>query len=135
MPFRDLEAEDVALLVATATAAAAVILDEAYGSPIFKGAKILATLVSLGLALQRLRTSKPYIKDLTESDWEKVGTEYQVVIRRSEHGRGKVPTSRCLTKDERGAYHECFVGAGAREDGDVFVSEEKPVAVRVEIRK
>ena len=63
------DAEDVALLVSIVTAGTAVVVDEVIDSTTFKVLKILALLLSLGLAVHRIRTSKPYVRDFVETDY------------------------------------------------------------------
>ena len=64
----DIDGEDLALLVALVVATGAALLDTFAGSAVFKALKILSLILSLGLAIHRIRTGRPYVKDLTVSD-------------------------------------------------------------------
>ncbi len=135
MPLRDIETEDIVLLTSVALTALAIAVEEIYGSTAFKAVKIVGVILSLGLTIHRIRTGKPHFKDVSSDLWRKVGGEYQVLIPKSEHKRGKHPTARCLAKDEDGSLHECYAGAAVTDTGDLIVSASQPVAIRVEVRK
>jgi hypothetical protein len=135
MPLRDIEAEDIALLVSVSVAAAAVLVDEVYGSTAFKALKILALLLSLGLAVHRIRSGKPFYKDFPASSWVKAGERFELVVPRSEHKRGKHPSARCLTKNEAGTYGGCYAEATNRENGDLLLRANQAFDLRVEVRK
>jgi hypothetical protein len=135
MPLSDIEPEDFALVGAIGLATLAAVVDTAYGSPFFKAVKIFAMLLSLGLALHRVRTSKPFLKDVSEQAWRKTDTSYEVRIGKAEHGRGKYPHARCLVPGDAGGYTECWADAQVRQGGDVVVQVSAPASLRVEIRK
>lgn len=135
MPLRDINAEDIALLAAIGMTGAAVLIEEVYGSTAFKALKIFGVVVSLGLAIHRIRTGKPYVKDVSSESWVQVGGSYQVKLPKSEHSRGKHATARCLSKAGDGSYHECSADAANTETGDLIIHTNQPVAIRVEVRK
>ncbi|MCV0438351.1 MAG: hypothetical protein K5880_06950 [Hydrogenophaga sp.] len=131
----DIDGEDLALLVALVLATVAALLDTVIGSVVFKALKILGLILSLGLAIHRIRTGKPYIKDLVVGDWKAVGQRYQIRVPRAEHGRGRSPRVLCLVLGEAGGYAECFTGAEVNDEGDVFVVASEPGSLRLDIRK
>lgn len=131
----DVDGEDVALLAALVLASVAALLDTVIGSVIFKALKVLGLLLSLGLAIHRIRTGKPYIKDLEAGHWKAVGQRYQVRVLRDEHGRGRSPRVLCMVPGELGGYAECVAGAEVDDNGDVFVIASEPAAMRLDIRK
>ncbi|WP_145769810.1 hypothetical protein [Denitratisoma oestradiolicum] len=135
MALSDFESEDVALLASVAIATIAAVIDTFYGSPVFKALKILSLFLSLGLAYHRIKTSKPYFKDMPESAWKAVGQQYEVRISKSEHGRGKSPHARCLVPGQTGGFAECWADAEVGSDGEVVVQVNSPAALRIEIRK
>lgn len=126
MSMSDLESEDIALLASIAIATTAAVVDTFYGSPVFKALKILSLFLSLGLAIHRVRTGKPFYKDVSESSWVKVQSEFEVRIPRSEHKRGKFPHARCLVSNGAGGYAECFAGGDVGLDGEVVVQVNTP---------
>lgn len=131
----EIEGEDVALLLALVLATVAALLDSVIGGVVFKALKILGLLLSLGLAIHRIRTGRPYVKDLIASNWTAEGQRYQVRVLRKEHGRGRSPRVLCLVPGELGGYAECFTGAEVNDEGDVFVIANEPAAMRLDIRK
>ena len=135
MPLRDIETEDIVLVTSVALTAIAIAVEELYGSTAFKAVKIIGVVLSLGLAIHRIRMGKPYFKELSADSWTKVAKEFQVVIPKAEHKRGKYPTGRCLAKGADGSHHECLVGSAVNDAGDLIVSASQPVAIRVEVRK
>lgn len=135
MALSDFEAEDVALLTSVAIATVAALADTFYGSPMFKALKILSLFLSLGLAYHRIRTSRPYFKDMSETSWKPVGQQYEIRIPKSEHGRGKSPHARCLTPRQTGGFSERWADAEVGSDGEVVVQIDSPSALRIEIRK
>ena len=86
-----IDAEDIALLASIVATGVAVVVDEVVDGTTFKILKIVALLLSLGLAINRIRTSKPYVRDFTESDWIAVGQQYEISVPRKAHGRGEFP--------------------------------------------
>lgn len=131
-----IEGEDVALLVALVLATVAALLDTVVESAVFKALKILGLLISLGLAIHRIKTGRPYVKDLAASNWTAVGQRYQVHVPRREHGRGCSPRVLCQIPGDLGGFTEAFYSAAEVTDtGDVFVVENEPVAMRLDIRK
>lgn len=135
MSLSDFETEDVILLVAVAIATATTLIDTFYGSPLFKVLKILALFLSLWLAYHRIKTSKPYFKNMVASSWMAVGQMYEVRIAKSEHRRGKTPHARCFVPSQSGAYEECIANVEVSNDGEVVVQVNSPVAFRIDIRK
>lgn len=132
----DIDGEDLALLVALVVATGAALLDTFAGSAVFKALKILSLILSLGLAIHRIRTGRPYVKDLTVSDWTAVGQRYQVHVPRREHGRGSSPRTLCLVPGDLGGVTEAFWSAAEVKDtGDVFVVSNEPAVMRLDIRK
>lgn len=135
MPLSDFETEDVVLLGSVAVATAATLIDTFYGSPLFKALKIVALFLSLWLAYHRIKTSKPYFKDMSASSWNVVGQQYEIRIPKSEHKRGKCPHARCLVPGQAGGYAECFADAEVGSEGEVVVQVNSPEAIRIVIRK
>lgn len=135
MPLHSIEPEDIALAAAAATAAAAVIIEEIYAHPAFKALKIIGVLLSLGLAVHRIRTGKPFFKDIPVSAWSKEEGGYRYSLPKSEHKRGRYPSTRCLFKNDDGTYNECFADAIASPEGDLIVRANTLMPIRVEVRK
>ena len=131
----DFESEDIALLAAVAIATVAALVDTLYGSPLFKALKILSLFLSLGLAYHRIKTSKPYYKDIGPSLWNAVGQRYEIRVPKSEHKRGKSPHARSLVPGSAGGYSECFDQPEVAGDGEVVVRADTPEILRLEIRK
>jgi hypothetical protein len=129
------DTEDVVLLVAVLISAISTLVDELFGSALFKTLKILALLFTLWLAIQRIRHSRPFFRDIQPTDWKEAGNEFEFRIPRSEHGRGKFPFSRCLVKNEHGEFAECFVDALVANTGEISVRVNSRVPIRVEVRK
>jgi hypothetical protein len=111
MLLRDLQPDDLALLGSVVIASVAVLIGEVYSSTWFKGLKILAVLVSLGMALYRLKIARPFAKDIPSSSMVKTGQYFQCTVPKGEHGRGKYATARCLTPNDAGGYSECYADA------------------------
>lgn len=130
-----IDPEDIALLISVIASIIATLIDEIAGSTIFKGLKIVALAVTLGLTISRIRTSRPFVKDFGEGDWSQIGTEYEILVPRSIHKRGRHPTAVCLTKDDSGGYAECNFGASIQDDGDISIREPAPGSFRLEVRK
>lgn len=130
-----LDAEDIALLVAVLASILSTLIDEVVDSMWFKVLKIVALLVTLALAVKRIRQSKPYFRDISESEWSELGDRFEFILSRVEHGRGRTPYSRCLVKNEYGEFAECFVDAIPTDTGDITVRIDKRVPIRVEVRK
>src|SRR5829696_8293187 len=117
MDTRRVDLEDIALLVSIVVSGIAVVVDEIVGSTFFQVLKIAGVFVSVGLAVHRIRVSKPYLKDVTPSDWTAIEDGFEVRIPRSEHKRGKWPLARCLQKNEQGGYDEVGTGMKPMQDG------------------
>lgn len=135
MSISDFEGEDIALLVAVATATVATLVDTFYGSELFKALKILSLFLSLWLAYVRIKTSKPYYKDIQESSWRAVGQRYEIRVPRSEHKRGKSPHARSLMRGPTGGYSECMDQPEVVVGGEVMVTADYPEVLRLEVRK
>lgn len=131
----DFESEDIALVASIAIATLAAVIDTVYGSPVFKALKIISLILSFGLAIHRVRTSKPYYKEILESDWIAAGNEYVMKIAKSEHKRGKFPHVRCLVPGESGGYSECFTDGEVDAEGNIVIQINQPGSIRVEVRK
>lgn len=135
MQVSDLEVEDVALLSSLAVSAAAVVIDEVYGSAFFKALKIVGLILSIGLAVHRIRTGKPFYKDITESDWVRTGEFFEMTVPKCEHKRGKFPHPRCLVPNGHGGYGECFADGDVQRNGNIILRVDKPAFIRLEVRK
>lgn len=135
MSFSDLEAEDVALLAAVSISILVVAIGEFYESPVFTALKILSTLLSLGAAINRIATGRPFFKDMSEADWPTGRNEYEVRIPRSEHRRGKAPQIKCFVPNGDGRWAECVASGDVCTDGEVIVQLGSPHRLRIEIRK
>jgi len=135
MTISDLESEDVALLVAVTIATIAALVDTFYGSLIFKALKIISLFLSLGLAYHRIKTSKPYYKNIEPSSWRAVGQHYEICVSKAEHKRGKSPHARSLMQGTAGGYTECIDQPEVASDGDVVVRADTRETLRLEIRK
>ena len=135
MSISDFEGEDVALVVAVATATVATLVDTFYGSELFKALKIISLFLSLGLAYVRIKTSKPYYKDIEKLSWRAVGQRYEIRVPRSEHGRGKSPHARSLMQGPTGGYAECIDQPEVVAGGEVVVRADNPEVLRLEVRK
>lgn len=135
MSLPDFETEDIALLSALVVSAFAVLIDDVYGSAIFKALKILGLILSIGLAIHRIRTGRPFYKDISNSDWVKVKQGFEVVVPKAEHKRGKAPNTRCLVPNGHGGYGGCFVEGDVQPDGNIIVRLDRPTFIRLEVRK
>lgn len=136
MAFTDFESEDIALVASIAIATIAAIIDTIYGSLFFKALKIIGLILSFGLAIHRIRTSKPYYKDVTEHDWiERENNTFEFQITKTEHKRGKFPHSRCLVPGISGGYTECLADAEVGNNGTIVVQINRPGNIRIEVRK
>ena len=82
-----------------------------------------------------MKTSKPYYKEILESDWIAAGDEYVTKIAKSEHNRGKFPHVRCLVPGESGGYSECFTDGEVDGEGNIVIQIGRPGSIRVEVRK
>lgn len=132
---RDIDVEDVALLIAIIASAFATVVDEISGSTVFKVIKIVAPILSLIFAIQKIRTSKPFYRDVNAREWVKSGNEFEIIIPEKEHGRGKNPSAKCLVENEGGAFVECNALPEVLPNGSVIVKEHQPIAFRLEVRK
>lgn len=135
MSISDFDGEDIALLVTVAIATVAALVDTFYGSALFKALKIISLFLSLGLAYLRIKTSKPYYKDIQASSWLAVGQHYEIRVPRSEHQRGKSPHARSLVQGQTGGYAECMDQPEVVTGGEVVVRADYPETLRLEIRK
>src|SRR5215218_1184092 len=135
MDTRRVDLEDIALLISILVSGIAVVVDEIVGSTFFQVLKIAGVFVSLGLAVHRIRVSKPYLKDVTPSDWTAVEDGFEISIPRSEHKRGKWPLIRCLYKNEHGVYGLFETSISPMPDGAVVVGVSRPEEIRIEVRK
>jgi hypothetical protein len=135
MAISDLETEDIALLSSLAIAAAAVVIDEVYSSALFKALKIIGLILSIGLAIHRIRTSRPFYRDIAASDWVANGKGFEVTVPKKEHKRGRSPDTRCLVPNGHGGYGGCFVEGDVQTDGSIIVRVDQPAFVRLEVRK
>ena len=132
---RNLDTEDIILLASITALLVASIVDAAVESSFFKGAKIIALVVSLYLAWDRIRTARPFWKDVLASEWTKrVGNDYEFRLTRKQHGRGKTPYPQAM---ELGADGYARVGLDelVLSDGTVVFRVNTPVALRLEVRK
>lgn len=91
--------------------------------------------MSLGLAIHRIRTGRPYFKDIQEPMWEKAEKGYIARVARREHGRGKFPYARCLVPNGHGGFAECYLDPDVRPDGSIILRSESPARIRLEVRK
>lgn len=135
MTFSDFETEDIVLLTSLAVSTISVVVDEIYESTIFKVIKIAALIVSIVFAVYRIKMSKPFFKDISEKDWIKIGNDFQVVVSKKEHQRGKFPHSRCLVPNGHGGYGECFADGDVQPDGNIIIRVSQPAFIRLEVRK
>lgn len=135
MSLKNIEAEDLALLGAISLSILAVLVGEFYESPLFTALKILSTLLSLGVAVHRIATGKPFFKDMSEEDWPAGQNEFEVRIPRSEHRRGKAPQIKCFVPNGEDRWAECIVSGDVCADGEVIVQIGSPHRLRIEIRK
>lgn len=135
MAISDLEPEDIALMSSLAAATAAVAIDEIYSSAPFKALKIVGLVLSIGLAIQRIKTSRPFYKDIAATDWVTSGQGFEVTVPKKEHKRGRSPQTRCLVPNGHGGYGECFVEGDVQTDGSIIVRVDQPALIRLEVRK
>lgn len=135
MSLSDIESEDFALLASLVIATVAVLVDELYGGTLFKALKILSLILSIGLAIHRIKSGKPFFKDIADKDWVDAGEMFEVVVPKSIHKRGKFPHPRCLVPNGYGSYAECFIDGDVQPDGSIIVRAKKPVHIRLEVRK
>jgi hypothetical protein len=135
MPLNNIEPEDIALLAVAATAATAVLVDEVYAHPIFKGLKIVGVLLSLGLAVHRIRSGKPFYQDIPVTAWSKEEGSFRYSLPKSVHKRGKYPSARCLFKNDDGTYNECYADVVSSPEGNLTVRANTLMPIRVEVRK
>lgn len=132
---RNLEAEDLALLGSIAALLAASIVDAAVESSFFKAAKIIALVVSLYLAWDRIRTARPFWKDVAAKDWTQLANrEFEIRVPRSQHGRGKTPYPRAMESGADG-YSRVGLDELVLPDGTVVFRVGQPTALRLEVRK
>lgn len=132
---RNLEPEDIALFAAIVVALIAAVVDTFLASMLFKVLKVVSLVLSLGLAWQRIRTAKPYWKDVAPEQWKKLSDhDYEVRIPRKEHGRGKTPSSRALSREADG-YAQVLLEELVDPEGTVAFRVTVPVALRLEVRK
>lgn len=113
----------------------ASIVDAAVESSLFKAAKIIILIVSLYLAWDRIRKTRPYWKDVGTSDWTSLSTsEYEFRLPRSMHGRGKTPHPRAMELGPAG-YTSVGLDELIQPDGTVIFRVSQPLALRLEVRK
>lgn len=132
---RNLDTEDIVLLVSVTALLVASVVDAAVESTFFRGAKIIALVVSLYLAWDRIRTARPFWKDVLASEWTKLATnDYEYRLTRRQHRRGKTPFPRAM---ELGADGYARVGLDelVLSDGTVVFRVNTPVPLRLEVRK
>lgn len=127
---------DSALLICgLVVSTVAMIADEVIEHPLFKAAKILALLASLGLAIYRIRSYKPYIALIKKEQFKKTkDDEYEVDIPASVHKRGLSPTAICQIESD-GGWAEGFFGIVVNSDGTLRVQAGHPMDVKVFIRR
>ncbi len=129
------EAEDILLLAGVVTLLTVSIAEAAHDSTIYKGVKILALLISLYLAWDRIRTSRPYWRDVKRGDWTKLsGREYELRLTRREHRRGRTPFPRAMAPESDG-FAEVELDQRAGADGTVIFRVASPVDLRLEVRR
>ena len=131
---KNIDTEDVLLVLSIVVAIAASLIDAVVASTLFKVLKIAALVLSLGLAWHRITTSKPFIRDISPEAWQQVGEELEVRISRKEHGRGKTPKPRALVKDPDG-FAEGVTDMIVDDAGTVIYRVAARFPIRVEIRK
>lgn len=131
---RDMETEDLVLVASILLTIAASWLDFVLGSTVFKIVKVLAPIVSLGVAIHKIRTSKPFVKDVPADAWLPIKDGYEYRILRSEHGRGNQPKPRLLLEKPDG-YAEGMAEMVVNDDGAVIYRVNTPTPIRAEVRK
>jgi hypothetical protein len=131
---KDLETEDVLLVASILSTILAAWLDFMLGSAVFKVVKLAAPFVTLALAIHKIRTGKPFVKDVTREGWTPIEDGFEYRIPRSEHKRGKQPKPRLLVEDRDG-YAEGSADMIVNADGVVIYRVGERFPIRAEIRK
>jgi hypothetical protein len=132
---KDLDTEDFALLGSIAALLLASIADAAADSSLYKGAKIIALVVSLYLAWDRIRTARPFWKDVLDSEWlEDSSGYYEIRLSRKQHGRGKTPYTRAMQLGADG-YARVSLIELVLADGTVVFRTNCRASLRLEVRK
>jgi hypothetical protein len=127
---------DSALLIGgLVVSTVAMIADEVVEHPLFKAAKIIALLASLGLAMYRIRSYMPYAILVRAHEFRQVAdNEYEFSIPASRHKRGLTPTAICQVEQD-GGWAEAIFGLVVNSDGTLRVQAGSPVDVKVFVRR
>lgn len=128
------ETEGIWLVIAIAISGVATIADEFVDGPWFKALKIGGLIVSVCLAIYRVRSYKPFVRYISLSDWTSAGTEVEHRITASEHRRGTTPSIRCEVRDGD-HYAECMADVSADANGNVRIGANTAFEARVTIRR
>ena len=130
----NLDTEDWLLVGSILVAILATVADAVLASTAFKVLKIVALVLSLGLAVHRIKVSKPFVLDIEPSAWVEAGDEFEFRIPRKLHGRGKTPRPRSLVRDKEG-FAEGITDLVVDDDGTVIYRISSRFPIRAEIRK
>lgn len=130
----NLDTEDWLLEGGILIAILATLADAAVASTAFKVLKIVALVLCLGLAVHRIRASKPFVLDIEPDGWLQAGDEFEYRILRKVHGRGKTPRPRSLVRDIEG-FAEGFTDMVVDKEGTVIYRVSDLFHIRTEIRK
>ncbi len=130
-----MDKESALLVGGLVVSTVAMIADEVVEHPLFKAAKIIALLASLGLALYRIRSYKPYVTLIKKDHFKKTKKDdYEFSIPVSAHKRGLTPTATCQVESD-GGWAEGFFGIVVNSDGTLRVQAAEPMDVKVFIRR
>ena len=84
-------------------------------------------------AIMQYLTATPFVRDFLETDWIQTGSDYQLSVAASSHGRGRGASPKVYTYD--GVNYEAVM-CGEAEDarGNSLITATKPFRGRIVLR-